>query len=358
MNISSSRVQEGHFPSLMDLWFYKIWMVYCSPIILINGLCTNFMIVLLLCRKRIHIAKGIKVNYILMALAEIGLYLHKDLPFYIEDGLTLMTNGALAIKLRTFSDLSCKYLVIGYLLFGVIVDYLLAALCIERAIAVCAPFFCRTSLNKKLSIYMPIAFIALSLPTLVIIVNLAGLTETLPGKFICGPVFDGSLLFFIFAWLGCFTYFVFPSSIMLVCSIIISIKLYKHSHNAGALCVVKSSKQMMSNETIASLTAVCLAVIQLIGYLPMFIICMLFCLAVGSPEFMQNSPGLFAILGISYDMSTAMYSLAHLWNFYVYLVKIPSFRSEFCNLFCCCCKSRGKTEQMEESRNEEMESLM
>ncbi len=122
--------------------------------------------------------------------------------------------------------------------------------------------------------------------------------------------------------------------IMLVSSVLIAYKLSESRMKKSKL--TQGSKSFSSKEINAALTVVSLAILQCCSYFPTTFFCMVFCLASGDPKFQKDHPESYADIAIAFDLVNVTFSLAHVWNFYVYFARIASFRKVFLKYFCCC----------------------
>lgn len=88
--------------------------------------------------------------------------------------------------------------------------------------------------------------------------------------------------------------------------------------------LIRPRRTRVSRETRASLTVVTLALMQCVAYLPCGTVCMFMCVALasGSEHMQREQPEYFANLLASFIFIETVFTLAHVWNLYIYLIKV------------------------------------
>lgn len=150
-------------------------------------------------------------------------------------------------------------------------------------------------------------------------------------------------------WYGCVTLFTAHPVIMFVCSVIISSQLFLHSRSKGRLSVApapspafsegqdastSTSGTSSSKELQASVTVLTLAILQCIAYFPAAVGCMFYCFLVNTPGRSTSAPEYYAEVVLFYKLSHIVFTIGHVWNLYVYILKIPTFRRELFHSLC------------------------
>lgn len=252
--------------------------------------------------------------------------------------------------LRSLNVWACKIEVelwIGSVMIG---SYLLAYLTIERTFAVCVPLVSKRFLTDRMSVYVPAAAIVVIISVHIpMILILEGLIQSASSPYLCTITNTNQLAFTFWIWYGCTTLFTAHPIIMCVCSVLISSQLLLHSRRMGRLPSVlsqasapdskdSSSSTSSAKELQASVTVLTLAMLQCVVYFPAAIGCMFYCFAVSTPGLPTSAPVYYAQVVLFYKLSHILFTAGHVWNFYVYFLKIPSFRrkllhSIFCKIF-------------------------
>ena len=157
--------------------------------------------------------------------------------------------------------------------------------------------------------------------------------------------------------LGCFTYYFFHAVLMLVSSVTIAVKLTLAVRSKRNLTHVSSKggekggagASGSRREMQAAITVCTMALMQCLAYFPTAVTCMAVCLANESPQFalvrfsfnhlkitllslywlvseflldLQDNPNLYSIISVCYDMGNLTFSVAHVWNFYIYMLRV------------------------------------
>ena len=333
--VGDKEISSSSFKMILkNAWFYRIWVIYFLPAMIVLGVFNNIAILTLMKRAEINIGKKFKRYYTLIAFFDLSAIISIDLiESYLEDGLSLTTDGKFFISTKTYSAWSCKLISAWWVVSTTISNYTLAALCVERMVAICFPLRAKSLMTGKWRLGQ---WCLLILPGFLLVLPMAlyfhDVVQIAEDKFICSPANPTSPLFFVYAWSGCFLAFFFHGCIMLVCSLLITAKLILEGAKKSKLAI--NGKRNTSKEMHAALTVVILAILQCCSYFPTTVFCMIFCLAMGNIKFRQENPDSFAGIALAYDMVVVTFSVAHCWNFYLYLVRIPSFRKLFLKRFC------------------------
>lgn len=130
--------------------------------------------------------------------------------------------------------------------------------------------------------------------------------------------------------------FIAHAVITFVCSLLISSQLAANWHRRGHMVVPGAQESSgTSKELQASVTVLILAIMQCLVYFPSAVGCMLYCFVAYYPDLSTTQPYYYETVMNFYKFTHVYFTVAHVWNMYVYLVKIPSFRQEYFRLISC-----------------------
>lgn len=258
------------------------------------------------------------------------------------------------VQLPVLTVWSCKFEYLAWTLTVMVPTYLMAYLAIERTIAVLAPLVAKRYLTDRISLYVPLGVV---LVLDVIHVPFVLLLETMVPQEGGGPalcttssemmeLYPYAYEFWI--WYGCLTVFIAHATITFVCSLLISSQLLLNARrraHLGAGSAPGAQEMSSSKELQASVTVLTLAIMQCLVYFPSAVGCMLLCFVMYYPDIATTQPNYYASVMVFYKFTHVYFTIAHVWNFFVYLVKIPSFRREFVRTISCgrCAPVSGKT---------------
>ena len=323
----------GRFIPLPAEVFYMFWTSILLPAVIILGMLNNGLVLVVMPQRSVTVSTRLKQVYVLVAAFDMFSVVIAAAPVFLEDGLFFLTKGRLQVRTRTLSDLSCKLFAIGSNLPMISASHLMAYLTVERTIAVGWPLLARRVLTDKFTRLTPavlvssivVAFVLFAIP---IEYGLQPLSEW--GS-TCAPTGD-SILYHLFFWYFCLTLYVSHSLTMLVSSLVMVVRLLLNAARRHGLDATTSATSatpqsiLRSREVRASLTVAAVALLQCGVYLPCATICMAACIAFESPYLQATFPLFYANMVFVYMFSQTAFTIAHIWNVYIYLVKIPSFR--------------------------------
>ena len=90
------RNDKFHLQSIQEIldsaWYYRIWMIYISPIILVLGIFNNITTISIIQKGNVSITKRFKFYYTVIAIFDLLTVITATLiGLYLEDGLALTT---------------------------------------------------------------------------------------------------------------------------------------------------------------------------------------------------------------------------------------------------------------------------
>lgn len=234
------------------------------------------------------------------------------------------------IALRSLGNWPCKIMMEAWIFPVIISSYLLSYLTIERTIAVCLPLFAKRFITNRVALVVQSVAIggmlAIHLPMILMLDNL---TSVASGPKLC-TITDANAAYDFYIWYACATLFTAHPIIMLTCSAAISARLLAYSRTRGRLTADAAQEARSSSKELqASITVVSLALLQCIVYFPSAVGCMFYCLAYSNALVRVLQPAYFAEIVVVYKFAHFLFTIAHVWNFYVYFAKVPSFRRVF-----------------------------
>ena len=86
--------------------------------------------------------------------------------------------------------------------------------------------------------------------------------------------------------------------------------------------LLRARRSRVTRELRASLTVVTLALMQCAAYLPCGLVCMFMCVALASKNVQHEQPEYFANLFVSFIFIETFFTMAHVWNLYIYIIKV------------------------------------
>lgn len=107
--------------------------------------------------------------------------------------------------------------------------------------------------------------------------------------------------------------------------------LHSAAQKSRLMQYASEGQRSAAKELKASVTVLTLALLQCAVYFPSSVMCMLYCFA-NESDMPIAYPRAFADLVVIYNFAYLFCTVAHCWNFFVYLTKVHSFRSELMSL--------------------------
>ena len=334
------------------MWFYQNYVYYIMPFVIFFGILNNSLTIIAMVKQSVSIPKRLKYYYIVIAGFDLVTIFVKDfLAYFIEDGFALYTKGSFYVFSRDSSHFACKALTITYSFGWLFSNYTLASLSVERMLVIRNPLKSAQYTSRKwvltqwAVVVLPICLIALGLASLNM--QLVPVSPDNPLNVVCSPGNPNPIIFYTEAWYGCFANYFNHAFIMLICSIFTASKLGSSISAKRELAEMQaeSSTKLSSREIQAAITVMTLAILQCCIYYPSFVFCMIFCVASQDPVFIKGHPYEYAVIVSTYDLVRLTVSFAHCWNFYIYMIRISSFRRIF-----LCSKQASSSQSHKVSR--------
>ena len=149
---------------------------------------------------------------------------------------------------------------------------------------------------------------------------------------ICAPGKRDVVFLTIDGWFRCFTYFFIHSFLILISGSILAFKLINLVSKNKSILEGASKISLSKKEIRGGMTVLTLGILQFSVYIVSFVCCLKYSFYTLDKNYIINHPDLFYESVSAYDMVHVTFIIAHCWSFYVYLIRIPSFRKAFLNL--------------------------
>ena len=326
--MANSSSEIVHFQETMP-FYLLLQYLFIQPISVLVGAVGNSWILAAFLFSNVNVSRISKLYYVLMAFSDLLVCTKNCVWDVLCDSLWIITGGQVAFCFDTLSQYSCIFINLWYYLSEIVSNYAVAALSIERMIAIMVPFTAKRILGTRFTwILLAILIAPESLYFLIVVPIVSKVVSPFPrvNGALCFRE-TGNLLGYSIGVADIIIILTVHVIIDLIASIVVIIKLKKVRSKREEMCNRTTRKS--SKETQAILTMLGLAISNLLLYGA----CFLARLGVLATEiFPSLGEKLGNLLNGIFLFAVLSTIIPHCLNFFIYLILLPSFRNAaFCN---------------------------
>ena len=257
---------------------------------------------------------------------------------WIGDGLFYITNGTHSFYWDQLSSFHCKARSFWYNASEIFIQWVLVLIGIERIIALYFPFKVRRWSTSRNSIILSLIILFFGILVGLISGWAYDLSESKAYRSgnSCLPKTKGTLDMWLHVSVAILGKFLVPVVILTIISVVLIWKIWKISKQNKRLTEKWSGRRRLNSEKgrdlRASMTIALLGFLHCVLYIPnAFIWASYYILSVFSLIPSDFAPILIGLGRIFLSLTI----IVHVWNFYLYIIRIPAFRRDFFRIFSC-----------------------
>ena len=331
MNITNNLVilnnSYGNLESLIT-FLLRISYFLIQPLGVIFGIPGNIWILIVLLTQNVNISQITKIYYIFFAFADLMACVKHLLYNVLCDGLLIITSGKYSLCFDSLSQLTCVMIAWLYHISENAANYAVAALAIERMIAVLFPLKAKFLLGKKFTTFLLFFLILPQCLYFVIVIPFIKKLKNLeprPTLSTCSQDASTNFLSYSFRILQLVYNLALHVMITLIATMLLIVKL-KSIRRQRNLLIENESKIAKINgakENRATKTLLAIAMINLIIYGSLLSSRVAILASDIVIKFEKQTLYLFNGLFVFFVMITIIPRCS---NIFVYLILVPSFR--------------------------------
>ena len=243
----------------------------------------------------------------------------------------MTTSGKFSFYFDQISIVICKFRGYWYPFAEAYSQWVLAALSVERAVAISAPFFARTFLTPRMALF---SVLILFVVNAVIGIPSALVYEIVPNQSFksgmgCLPQTQTKLIAMIFVFITVFNAWTYSTIASLLVTIYLVFKILELSRQRKQL---KQSRIVIPRKDInGAITVAAMSMIKILIFIPSSIIWNFYFLS----PFFDIPVVVFNFLVVSGRVAFLITQVTHVWNFYWYYKRVPGFKEDILAILKC-----------------------